>query len=241
MLFDPYLRRKSRALPPFPLDDIRDVAAIFITHPHLDHFADMDAVMEKCPAPVYVCRRGIEIAMEQGFDASRMHPMAPGDRVRVGGMTVLAYQSRHCEYDVPILRETLSRALRPGRLRDGLALDAQNHHFKIDMCRDVLAYEVAAEDRRVFLLGSAGCCESMEYPTGADLLIYPYQGRSDMREYSLKFLDIFRPRRVMLDHFDDAFPPISCDMDCEPFIQKAKKLHPEMEIWKPEMMMAYEV
>ncbi len=241
LLFDPYLKLHSSGLPPFPLDAIADADAIFITHPHLDHFADMPAVMERCAAPVYVCSRGREIAREQGFDAERMRTIAAGDVVRLGGVVLRAYQCCHCVYDRPILRETLSRALRPSKLREGLSIEAQNRHFSIDMERDVLGYEICAEGKRVFLLGSANCREDVAYPTGMDLLIYPYQGRSDMDTYSLRFLERFRPKRVMLDHFDDAFPPVSAHMDCAPFVHLAQERFPEIGIGQPVEGVAWEV
>lgn len=241
LLFDPYLKLRSRGLRPFPLDALSDVDAIFITHPHLDHFADMQAILDRCSAPVYVCARGLEIAREQEFDLSRMRRIRAGDVVRIADLEVRAHQSCHCAYDRPILRETLSRALRPAQLREGLSIEAQNLQFKIDMDRDVLGFEICDGDKRIFLLGSANCREDVEYPTGMDLLIYPYQGRSDMEVYSLQFLEKFRPRRVMLDHFDDAFPPISCQMNCAPFLHRARECFPEIEVFVPEEGSATEV
>ena len=241
ILFDPYLKLLNPRLPPFPLEDIADVKAILITHPHLDHFADMPAVMEKCAAPVYVCDRGIEIAEEQGFNLSRMISISPGDEVSVGSMKIRVYQSCHCMYDRPVVRETLSRALRPAHLREGLSIDVQNHRFRIDMNRDVYGYEIRDDHRSIFLMGSANCCENVAYPKEMDLLVYPYQGRSDMADYSMQFLDRFRPRRVMLDHFDDAFPPVSAQMDYAPFLEKAARRYPEMEIFAPREMEVYNV
>ena len=241
ILFDPYLRLRNPQLSPFPLDAIADVQAIFITHPHLDHFADLPTVMEACDAPVHVCRRGLEIAMEQGFELSRMHRIRPGDMVHAGGMTVRAYRSCHCQYDWSVVRETLSRALRPEHLRGGLQIDAENHRFRIDLKRDVLAYEICGDGRRVFLMGSANCCDDVDYPINMDLLVYPYQGRNDMDAYSMQFLERLRPRRVMLDHMDDAFPPVSKQMDCHPFLIRARECYPEIRMIVPEESAVYEV
>ena len=62
-----------------------------------------------------------------------------------------------------------------------------------------------------------------------------------MAEYSLPFLERFKPRRVMLDHFDDAFPPVSARMDCEPFIRRAGEVYPEIEVFEPEERVGYRV
>lgn len=153
ILFDPYLRSFSAGLPPFPMDVLPGVGAIFITHPHLDHFADMNAITPRCACPVYVNRRGLFIARLQRFDLSRFRAIRAGDEVRVGSLTVRAYAGRHCFYDRFILRKTIRRAARPECLRAGLMIERQNRQFRIDLRRDVLAYEVIEGEKSVFLLG----------------------------------------------------------------------------------------
>ncbi len=241
LLFDPYLKSFSAGLPPFPLDKISDADAILITHPHLDHFADMPAVMQVCPAPVYVCPRGIELAREQGFDLERIHPIGAHDILTIGNIIVRAYPSRHCHFDRPLVRHTVARVLKPENLHDGLSVESLNLRYSIDADRDVYAYEVLAERKSIFILGSAGCQDNEDYPSGMDLLVYPYQGRSEMAAYSMPFLNRFRPKRVMLDHFDDAFPPVSATMDCDEFVNMAKKTHPDLEIIVPKEMCPIEV
>lgn len=241
ILFDPYLKTFSTGLPPFPLEALPGAKAIFITHPHLDHFADMNAITPRCACPVYVNARGLAIAREQGFDLPRFREIAPGDEVRVGSLTVRAYASRHCFYDPLILRQTVRRAARPDHIHEGLLIERQNLQFRIDLRRDVLAYEVIEGEKRVFLLGSANCRNDVAYPARMDLLVYPYQGRSDMLPYSLALLSRFSPRRVMLDHFDDAFPPVSARMDCTPFVRKAAERFPGVEVFTPVEQTLYEV
>ena len=191
LLFDPYLKALSEGLPPFPLERIRNVGAIFITNPHLDHFADMNAVMAACSAPVHVNARGLRIAREQGFDLPRFRRIGPGDERRVCGFTVRAYAGCHCLFDRPIVRETLRRSLWPEHLREGITIAMQNRRFRIDRYRDVLAYEIEREGKRLFLFGSANCRKNVAYPKQIDLMVYPYQGRSDMLAYSLRFLRRF--------------------------------------------------
>ena len=239
--FDPYLKTFSTGLPPFPLEALSGAQAIFITHPHLDHFADMNAITPRCACPVYVNARGLAIAREQAFDLPRFRQISPGDEVRVGSLTVRAYASRHCFYDRPILRQTVRRAARPDHLHEGLMLERQNLQFRIDLRRDVLAYEVIEGEKHVFLLGSANCRNDVACPAHMDLLVYPYQGRSDMLSYSLGLLSRFSPRRVMLDHFDDAFPPVSARMDCAPFVRMAAKRFPGVEVFTPVEQAFYEV
>lgn len=240
LLFDPYLRSFS-SLPAFPMERVAGVDAIFITHPHLDHFADLPVFLEHTHAPVYVCRRGLKIAEKQGFPMDALREIQPNQEICVSGVSIRAWQSSHCLYDPLVLHKTIHRALRPEHLKAALAIDAQNHRFHIDLLKDVLAYEVTAEGKTVMVLGSANCARGVEYPTGADLLVFPYQGHSRMPGYSLPFLARFQPKRVMLDHFDDAFPPISSAMDCNPFLKRAQKAYPEIPVFVPKERVVYEI
>ena len=80
-----------------------------------------------------------------------------------------------------------------------------------------------------------------EYPTGADLLVFPYQGRAGMHRYMRRFLRRFRPAAVMADHFDDAFPPLTHEMKMGKFVPAVKAFDPAMRAWVPKMGEWYEV
>ena len=66
LLVDPYAKRYARRAP-VPMDEARTADAIFVTHPHLDHFADVDAFSEGT-RPVYVSATGISHAKKNGLD-----------------------------------------------------------------------------------------------------------------------------------------------------------------------------
>lgn len=59
------------------------------------------------------------------------------------------------------------------------------------------------------LFGSAGIDENVELPKDIDVLIWPFQGRTGMTKYSLPIIEKINPKTVILNHFDDAFPPIT--------------------------------
>ena len=229
---DPYLRSGGSGLPPFPLDRMAEVSAIFITHPHLDHFADIARLMKMAPAPVYVCRRGIEIARAEGIDIARLVEVAPGDAISVGDLTVHVYRGRHCRFDARLVARTLARCVHPRHLGRALGLARLNRRFSIDPNRDVLAFEVASSDTSALVFGSAALAAGVAYPQ-ADVLVYPYQGRSDMAAYSLPLLRALGIPRVVLSHFDDAFPPVSHGMDTDELVCLARRELPEVEIIRP--------
>ena len=217
ILFDPYLRSLNKNLPPFPLNEIGDVEAIFITHPHLDHFADIPVILEHTDCPVYVNARGIEIAKNNKFDLSRLNAIDFGDEFSFGGLSVKAYKGRHVQYDIKTLNGAVKRAVK-GHAISGLKIAKENKRFTIDF-DEVFSFFVREGDKTLMIMGSANIDESIEYPE-VDMLVYPYQGRSDMLEYSLNLVKSLSPERVVADHFDDAFPPVSTRMNVEEFKDK---------------------
>jgi hypothetical protein len=72
------------------------------------------------------------------------------------------------------------------------------------------------------------------YPAEPDLLVLPYQGATNLIPPALVVIDRIRPRAVMLDHFDDAFPPVSASIDTKSLFQVLNEKYPDMKIIKPE-------
>ncbi|MCR4951559.1 MAG: hypothetical protein K6A40_09585, partial [Solobacterium sp.] len=56
-----------------------------------------------------------------------------------------------------------------------------------------------------------------DYPEGADLLILPFQGRSDIDSFGEQIIRRLKPKTVLLDHYDDAFPPMSGTVETASF------------------------
>lgn len=78
-------------------------------------------------------------------------------------------------------------------------------------------YEVQTANCRVQIMGSMNLDGKTEYPVGADLLVLPFQGRSDQDRYALQFIERLRPKAVVLDHYDDSFPPLTVQIDTGDF------------------------
>ena len=170
ILIDPYVRQYDKKQTPVPVDALSAADAVLITHPHLDHFADIGAFLEAGAKEVYVSENGIRHAAAQGIPVGEMHPLAAGDVFRVGELTVRAYQSRHCRFD---LWTVLSVALSPRtylHAKGAVALLRQTKKWKIK--DDIFAFEISGGGKRVVVLGSAGMDEGTEYPKDADLLVF---------------------------------------------------------------------
>lgn len=215
LLIDPYLKSYNPALPPIDLAEAGTAAAIFITHPHFDHFSDIEAFTKEGGRSVYVSENGIGSAQKNGINTDCMLPLGANEFYRIGGLTVKTYQSRHCKFDVATVCGVLFSPHTYRHFSDGLALAGLARRFRI--ADDIYALEISDGEKRMLVLGSAGLDDGILYPKEADLLVFPYQGRSRMHKYMRYFLDVLRPKAVMIDHFDDAFPPYTREMRVDKF------------------------
>ncbi len=239
LLIDPYLRKYNKKAAPFPVEEAKTADAIFITHPHLDHFGDIDAFTKDGVRKVYVSRNGIERAGKYGFDTDCMLPIEANEEYTVGAFKIRTYRSRHCVFDVGTVLGVVFSPRTWLRAKTAVALLEGCRKFKL--AGDTLAFEISDGEKRVFVLGSAGMEENTEYPQGADLLVFPYQGRQRMHRYMLPFLETFAPKAVFADHFDDAFPPFTHKISMDKFEAAAKEKLPGIRAVVPEENEWYEV
>ena len=102
------------------------------------------------------------------------------------------------------------------------------------MKNQIYAYEILADNKKIFLMGSTGKMKNYKYPTDIDILVLPFQGRSNMARYSLSIIEKIKPKTIILDHFDDAYPPITKHIDTSKFIKLMKGKHPEITVIEPK-------
>lgn len=112
-------------------------------------------------------------------------------------------------------------------------------NFKIT--DDIYALELSCGGKRVMILGSASLDADTVYPQNADLLIFPYQGRMRMHAYTMPFLQTLRPKAVMLDHFDNAFPPFTHTVNTKKFVPTVNKEFPQVNAFVPRENEWYEI
>lgn len=239
ILIDPYMNNDN--LEPVYRKILHRVDAIFITHPHFDHFSSIEYFIKHCQAPIYVCIRGIEIARKRGLPIHRFYEIKKDSVITYKDATIEMYQGSHCKFDKGIVYNTLKRTILPKNIVAALKIGYVHRQYQIAMIEDVLSFAVSIEGKSVFIMGSANLCEDVRYPQNMDLLVYPYQGRSDMAMYSLAIIERLKPKAVMLDHFDDSFSPISCLMDTRVFISMMQDKYPNIKVFEPNINTKYGV
>ena len=210
LLIDPFF-----PLPGSPTRVARDAydgyREILVTHGHFDHIMDLPRLCAARERRVYATRTPCETLRRLGVGEGQLVLIAPGDALWVAGTRVTAFQSRHVRYDKAILRRTLFNARMPRHARNlpkvlrGFLAYPENG--------ETLGFLIEGDGARLFVLGSLNLDPDTVYPTGVDLLALPYQGTSDLLTPAVAIVERLRPRAILLDHFDDAFPPISNRVD----------------------------
>lgn len=239
ILVDPYLKAYNPALPRVPVEECARADAAVITHPHLDHFRDIGVFLDAGLKKVYVSQNGIDHAAANKIPADRMRAYSAGDSFMIGDIAVTAYQSRHCKFDLAtVLGIVFSpRTYFHAKTAVSILRETKRYRIKDDIC----ALEFLHGDKKIVVLGSAGMDKKTKYPQGADLFVFPYQGRSRMHRYMEGFLDSFAPKAVMIDHFDDAFPPLTHAVRTDKFEPAVKKRLPQTKAIVPTEGFWYEV
>lgn len=195
--------------------EFRNVNIVFATHGHFDHVSRIPVIYKDAKSELWCTRTPYKTMLRKGIRPEQMHLIAPGDTVHAGPFTVTAYQSRHCRFDLPLVARTLRRSgffrhpVRPLRML-GMGLKYREN-------KEILLYEVLCKNKRIQIMGSLNLSGNVEYPTGADVLILPFQGRSDLEEYGLSIVRRLKPKKVYLDHYDNSFPPVSDTINTKNF------------------------
>ncbi len=239
LLIDPYLKPLNRKLPPVNVEEAATARAVFVTHPHTDHFTGTDAVTSRGVKEVYVSENGIRHAGENGMDVSPMLPLRANELHRIGDLTVRTYQSRHCKFDAATVLRIVFSLRTWAMFPRGVRLLREIKRFRIG--DDIYALEISDGEKTVMVLGSAGLDADTVYPQNVDLLVFPYQGRVRMDRYMRPFLEVLRPKAVMLDHFDNAFPPFTHRVNTKKFQAALKECLPSARGVEPVEGEWYEI
>ena len=233
LLFDPFVQLLGGENPNC-IDDFRNDSTIFITHGHLDHLLEVPELLDTetgTDATVFCGQKAADTLEKIVEDSGNAVIVKPGDVLRIGGVTVRVWEGKHARPGVAAGVKRLFSGRLFHHLKNALALAYL--HPKFPEGGQTLIYEVCAEGKRVLVMGSLGLLEDIEYPQGADILLLPYQGSACLESTALDVVARLMPKRIMLDHFDDAFPPVSESVDTRGFKKLMDREYPHIRVVKP--------
>ena len=194
-------RRQLRAIP------FRGADAVLVTHGHFDHILDLPRLYNDSFIEIYATATPCHTLMDKGIKLNRLHWIEPNQTLEIGDFSVKVYQGRHCRFDIGVVCKTLFKAetfRHPKRLIQLLKLNGEYPENG-----ETVFYEITVEGKHIQLMGSMGLDPAVDYPTGADALILPFQGTGCPAKTVAPIIKRLQPKAIFLDHYDDAFPPMS--------------------------------
>lgn len=230
ILIDPFLPLRGAENPAFLLDYVEE-DSILITHGHLDHLSSIPNIMEHADATVYCSAMPAATLEKKKVNSDQIAIVQPGNVLHFGQIKVTVLPGKHIAIDSQLKRSTISSPRMLRYLPNALTLAVQNLSYKEG--NETLVYQIDAGGKRVLVLGSLNLDEKTEYPKYVDMLVLPYQGATDLITPALSIINRINPRTVLLDHFDDAFPPISRRVDTKPLKKALTEHFPDLPVAKP--------
>lgn len=233
VVVDPFLGRNADrpALTPAML---RPARALALTHGHFDHAGDIPWLLEHHPLPVHCAPdTGRNLVRWHGVPRELVRPLSWRAPISEGQLQLVPIPSEHIQHDRRIVRTTTRAALLRPQQRHTLRLPLLlREHRRFPMGTPV-AWLVRGGGRTALILGSMALRQDERYPLNVDALLLPLQGHSRVHEVGLDMVRALRPRRVVLHHFDDAFPPITRDEDTRAFTDVMAVALPEIPVVRP--------
>lgn len=230
ILIDPFLPLRGSENHPSLLDYQKE-DSILITHGHIDHLGSIPKILRNSEATVYCSALPASTLEKKKTDSDQIVIIRPGDILYFGGIKVTPLPGKHIQFDSKLIRHTFLNIRILRYFSNFLSLLFRNHTYAEG--NETLTYLIETGGKKVLLLGSLALQEETEYPKYVDMLILPYQGATDLVSAALSIIARIEPRTVLLDHFDDAFPPVSAHIDTRPLKKALEEHYPELPVVKP--------
>ena len=217
ILFDPFVPFRGSAVKTL-IGDFDGFSQLFVTHCHFDHVRDLPELVKRNPGVLIHCTRAAyeQLHKKGGIPEQNLSLLCFGDEISVNGFTIRLWHGKHAVLPKADAARIKAWFKSPARGNIPLML---REFFRWDEKDECVYYEISAEGKTVALMGSMNLRDEADYPTGADLLILPYNGWPDNLPPAKRIIERLKPKAVVLDHWDDTFPPLTTPVDLEPVIR----------------------
>ena len=217
ILFDPYIPLKGSptSVTPEEYDGFPDV---FVTHCHLDHVAELPRLVKRNPdVRIYCTDTPYKTLRRRGIPERNLILIRYGETLLVNGFAVGVYHGKHAVLPKADRRRILGWIRSPAR---GNIPRLLAQYFIYRENDETAAFQIEADGKRVFLMGSMNLRNEVEYPIGADVLVLPYNGWNDNFPPAVRIVRRLDPQKILLDHYDETFPPVSPPVDLSPILKE---------------------
>lgn len=232
ILIDPFLELAGGSYGA-DIDEMMTYDTIFVTHCHFDHLFTAEEMVEQAEGDITVfgTRQSCETLGKFLEDESNVVQIEAGRSYNIGSIEIDVLNGRHIEFQKSHILDTLTpfRVLR--YCRNLPFLYWANRTFK--EAGESVAFYIRTEGKQLLVLGSLAVDPEENYPRGVDVLILPYQGNNDLPARAREVLSRLQPKSVLLSHFDNAFPPMSRNVDLAPLKKMMTEEFPRIRVVKP--------
>lgn len=233
ILFDPFVPLKGSPVK-VTIDEFDGFSDIFVTHCHLDHVADLPEIAGRNPGVIiHGTRTTVDTLIRKGVPEKNLSLLRYGDTLTVDGFTIRVFHGKHAILPKADGKRVAGWIRSPARWNAPWLLK----EYKACQERDeTVFYQLEADGKTVAHMGSMNLRDEVVYPTGADVLLLPYNGWEDNFPPAVRTIERLKPKKVLLHHYDDTFPPVSSPIDLSPILKKYPDLVTPMTLRKPEQL-----
>ena len=233
ILFDPFVPLNGSVVKTTP-EDFDGTTHIFITHGHLDHIASLPEIVKRNPGvKIYCTKTPFRTLLKKEISERNLQLISYNQCLDINGFSIRIYHSRHAELP-KVSKERLMYILK-SPYRKNIIYLAKEH----SICREndeTVLYEIKSEGKTVLLMGSMNLRDDIDYPEYADALVLPYNGWEDNYLPAVKVIERLKPVRILMDHYDDTFPPLTMPLDLSPILKEYGPRIKAMEYTKAEIL-----
>ncbi len=237
LIFDPFVRM-NRRVETTPVEGFCGFDAVFATHGHFDHIYSIPAIagIDK-DVPVFCTKTPAKTLIQRGMPEDRINVIKPDDEVNVGDFTVRVHRFRHLIFDPFYILSVVPKCV----VMFPLFFRQIYLNHKMPEAGETVAYEISAHGKRIFLTGSFREHPEGTYPENVDLFVLAVGGSVFVPENTRHFIDRYRPEKILVTHFDNAFPPVTRTVSVERLRRTVNRNHPEIEFIIPEICKNIEI
>lgn len=217
ILFDPFVPLSGSDISTV-LSDYDGATDIFVTHGHFDHITHLPSVVLRNPdANIYCTKTPYQTLRKKGIPERNLVSICYGSEINISGFHIHAYHGKHAALPLP----TISRLtyMLQSKNRRNLPF-IMKEHLRCQENDETLFYQIECDGKQLSLMGSLNLRNDVVYPTGSDLLILPYNGWADNYPPAVRVIQRLNPKKILLDHYDDTFPPVTIPLNLNPILEQ---------------------